>query len=390
MSEDLEGLGPLSQGAGRWLEALEWHTTLWETDQAALTSGTLRAWQQWYGQPDNRRAFDRLSALLAENTLYHRPAPPAARELESDRYDPSLSIREWRQARRTEAVAGAPRTAKRSRWVGPLRAMALAAGVLAALFLLRPWWLAMIDGGSHPTVYQTQVGELTEVSLEDGSTVTLGGKTRLLVEYTRRRRSIQLFYGEAWFRDKDIPHWPFVVTAGGGVITAVGTAFVVNRGSDGVVVMVTAGTVEVAARARAQRVHVLGQVFMPWLHLAAVQLQHDQQLSYSDDGTVGSVTSTDPRAVTAWTQGRLSFDDVPLREVIETVNRYWSRHIRVSGQAGELHFSGLVYEDQIEDWLDGLPRIFPVAIDAAGAHVCVRLRDSPSSAGPAPCAGPGT
>lgn len=365
--------------ANRWLEALDWHTTLCEADKAALTSGRLRAWQQWYGQPDNQRVFDQVSRLLTDHLRYGQCAWPSAVELETDRYDPALSIKEWYGTQQVEMAEKALPPAKR-RWRNTsLAFLVAAAAAVAGLLVLRPSWLPTVGGSRGPVVYQTGVEELTKVSLPDGSTVTLGGHTRLRVDYTTRRRSIRLSYGEAWFQDKDISNWPFVVTAGHGTITAIGTAFVVNRDSDRVVVMVTAGTVEVSAQARAQRMLALGQTPVPVQPIPTVRLQRDQELSYRDDGTVGLIIRSDARSVTAWTRGLLVFDDMPLHDVIDDVDHYWSRHILVSPAAGQLRFSGLVYEDRIQDWLDGLSKIFPVAIDGTGADICVHTRAARAS-----------
>jgi ferric-dicitrate binding protein FerR (iron transport regulator) len=380
--------------AGRWIAALEWHTTLSEADGTVLTSGKVRAWQQWYAQADNQLIFDQLSRLLANRGTYP-PAPPQGVELEletrSEEYDPSQSIMEWRQAQRGAGTHEAPQPQAppdRRRYMAPLAFGLAAALALAALIMLRPSWLPMIGGGGR-VVYQTGVGQRAEVELRDGSVVTLGGQTRLAVEYTASRRLIRLFGGKAWFQDKNIRNWPFVVNAGGGTITAIGTAFVVNRGSDGVVVMVTAGTVEVSARASMFRMRALGQPSVALLPFPVVRLGRNQELSYGDDGTVGRVTRTDPRAIAAWTRGYLVFEDVPLRDVVENVDRYWSQHILVSPRAGELRFSGLIYEDQVRYWLNGLRRIFPVTVqDGGGAQVCVHTRDSRASPPESACAGP--
>lgn len=362
------------QGMNRWLEALEWHTTLCEADASALTSGRLRAWQQWYAQPDNQKTFDNLSQLLAERASYRQPTAPSAAELESDHYDPSVPLRVWRKAQQAETARGRLPSLK-STWVKASSGLILAAAaVLVGVLILRPSWVW--TGRARGLVYRTPVGQLTKVHLPDGSTVTLGGDTKLSVDYTARRRSIQLLRGEAWFRDREFPNWPFEVTAGDRTITALGTAFVVNRDADRVVVMVTAGTVQVSERAHVSPPRIVGRASSLQAPRPTIRLVRDQELTYSDDGTVGRVIQTDRDVATAWTQGRLVFDDVPLRYVVDNVDRYWSRRIRVSPHAGALRFSGLVYEDQIEDWLAGLSRIFPVVVDNAGTDVCVHMRDS--------------
>lgn len=360
--------------SSQWLEALEWHTALCETPESELTSGTIYAWQQWYAESDNQQVFDDLSQLLANHRDYRQPAEPSDAELENDAYDPSVPIRMWCERQQTRIVGGGAPSFK-SRWLkrSVVTLLAVAAGLVAVL-MVQPWLIPL--GGGRDHIYQTRVGELTEIHLRDGSSVTLGGDTRLVVDYTAKRRTIQLIRGEAWFRDKDISNWPFVVTAADRAITALGTAFIVNRDVDRVVVMVTAGTVEVSSRIRMPRLRAAGLTQLPLQPLHPIRLVRNQELTYSDDGAVGRVTRTNSQVATDWTQGRLAFNDVPLRYVTDNVNRYWSRHIRVSPRAGELRFSGLVYEDQIQDWLAGLSRIFPVVVDNTGADVCIHMRDS--------------
>lgn len=360
------------KGSNQWLEALEWYTALCEAPESELAGSKLYAWQQWYAKSDNQQTFDKLSQLLADCRDYRQPAEPSDAELENDAYDPSVPVRMWRERRQARPMGGGAPSPK-SRWskASVATLLAVAAGLVAVL-ILRPWLIPL--GGSRDHIYQTRVGELTEIHLRDGSSVTLGGDTKLVVDYSAKRRSIQLIRGEAWFRDKDIPNWPFVVTAADRAITALGTAFIVNRDVDRVVVMVTAGTVEVSARPRISRLSTVNLARVPLRPLHPIRLVRNQELTYSDDGAVGRVTRTNPQVATDWTQGRLAFNDVPLRYVTDNVNRYWSRHIRISPRAGELRFSGLVYEDQIQDWLAGLSRIFSVVVDNTGADVCIHMR----------------
>src|SRR6185312_11086218 len=100
-------------------------------------------------------------------------------------------------------------------------------------------------GQRGSVVYQTKVGELRNVHLPDGSSIILGGQTELSVSFSAQRRSVGLLKGEAWFQVAHRSHWPFVVAAGDGTITDLGTAFLVQRDSDRVVVTVTQGTVEI-------------------------------------------------------------------------------------------------------------------------------------------------
>jgi ferric-dicitrate binding protein FerR (iron transport regulator) len=74
--------------------------------------------------------------------------------------------------------------------------------------------------------------------------------------------------------------------------------------------------------------------------------------------------------------GRLTFDDRPLHYVIETLDRYSPHHIAVSPSAGALRFSGIVFDNKIDDWLQSLEAIFPVTVEDTGGDIRIQMRPS--------------
>ena len=373
MSDDAQGVAP---GSSRWLDAVGWYTTISEAAEAELTAGKIHAWQQWYANPENQRVFEQLCKLLEDRRAYLKRDRHSPAAINADSYDPSLSVQEWRQRHGTVPTEPA-RWSIRGSWVKTLSLPVLAAAAaLAVVLVLRPRWLRTEPRPAPSVLYRTGHGELRTVQLPDGSTVTLGALTRLSVDYTAHRRSVRLFYGEAWFRDKDIPNRPFTVTAGNRIITAVGTAFVVNRDSDRVVVIVTAGTVDVSAPQPPLKMDSVHPLRPSSLSLPVIRVRRGELVSYSDRGIVGPVKKASTHTATAWTHGILVFDNVPLRYVVENIGRYWSRPILVSRRAGNLRFSGLIDEHEVPDWLRGLSAIFPVKINETKSSACVRMRDS--------------
>jgi len=363
----------------RWVEALTWHNALCETEEKELTSTLAREWGHWYADPENQRTFDDVSRLLADHSTYLKRPRPSSAELEADRYDLSVPIAKWRKPRAPHVTRKQRVSAgNRWRWLSGGFAVA-AAATFAALIILRPLRFWSGTGLSGPIAYQTNVGELKDVRLSDGSTIILGGRTQLSVAFSAQRRSVKLSEGQAWFKVTHDQHWPFVVAAGDGTVTDVGTAFLVTRDSDRVVVTVTEGAVEVNAGAARRSPPGIYQAVTARPPLTPIRVTRGEQLAFSDNGVLSPVKQADTRAATGWTRGRLTFDDQPLRYVIETVDRYSSRHISVSPAAGALRFSGIVFDNEIDEWLQGLEKIFPVSIDERGAGVCVHLRNSKTS-----------
>ena len=354
----------------RWDAALTWYGTMRVADEKELISEVGREWEAWYADAENRRVFENVSRLLAERDLYHAPRRPSRTELEEDRYDPSVPIAEYLRARRPRETEREDSSAGRWWW---LAGGATAVAAIAALIVLSPLRVWFSGATNRPAPYQTGVGELKNVHLSDGSSITLGGQTKLLVTFSQQRRSVKLVEGQAWFTVAHNSRWPFVVTAGDGTITAVGTAFLVTRDSDRVVVTVTEGVVEVSARPPPK--------IRPSLDRAApaltpIRVSRGEELAFRDNGALSDIKPADTQAAMAWTHGRLTFDDQPLRYVIETVDRYSSRRIVVSPSAGGLRFTGIVFDNEIDDWLQSLVAVFPVTIEEQGTAVRIEMRSS--------------
>jgi transmembrane sensor len=255
----------------------------------------------------------------------------------------------------------------------------LSGGILvAALSAILTFWPRSLGfgGGTSQAIYRTDIGGLKDVHLLDGSTVVLGARTQLAVAFSGQRRSVRVIQGQAWFKVAHDTRWPFVVTAGGGTITDIGTAFLVTRDSDRVVVTVMEGAVEVSTRSVMRRSFTPDEGLVLGPALAPVRITRGEQVAFSDAGTLSALKQTDTHAAVAWTQGQLTFDNQPLRYVVETVNRYYQRRILVSPSAGSLRFSGIISDTAIGDWLRSLKIIFPVVIESHGAIVTIQMRSS--------------
>jgi ferric-dicitrate binding protein FerR (iron transport regulator) len=94
----------------------------------------------------------------------------------------------------------------------------------------------------------TGVGELRTLSLEDGTRVHLNTDTRVVPRYDEKSRRIELERGEAFFEVAKSGSRPFIVTAGGHQIRALGTSFAVRRGARNLAVTLVEGKVSVSAR----------------------------------------------------------------------------------------------------------------------------------------------
>jgi transmembrane sensor len=349
-------------GARRREQASWWFARLQDPD---LPARVLKQWRKWEAVPENRQTFDEIVQLSGRLRAV-RPLLALSAAVE-DGYDGSISVHAWRLLQR-------PRITSRP----GLRTAAAALGLAAAFALAAiglKWgtevsWSSIL-GGPRMLVAETAVGEHREVFLGDGSQISLGAKTAIAAELTDRVRTVVLTRGEALFRVKHDPSRPFRVIAGGGTVTAVGTAFNVRRREDDhVVVTVTEGTVEVSPgsplETRASK--LAGDIR---------RLVRGQEITYDLQGRFGAPRLADEAFSSDWRSGTLRYRGEPLRNVVPDVNRY-SRKPLILGDkaAGELLYSGTVFERDVDEWVAGLQAIYPdIEVTVTDTqHVLIRTR----------------
>ncbi len=175
-------------------------------------------------------------------------------------------------------------------------------GGLAALVVLPGAYVLSRDGLFAS--YKTGVGERRSFTLADGSVVELGSYSALSVNFSDRSRHLVLHEGQGFFQVASDQSRPFVVSANDGSITALGTAFDVKLANQAVTVSVVEHAVSVA-----------------FDQGEPVRLNEGWQLTYGGD-EAALPQRADQQTVEAWRNDRVIFEDVPLRRVLNELERY--------------------------------------------------------------------
>lgn len=337
-------------------EAARWFTRLQATQ---LPMEETVEWQRWMAlDPRHAEAFQRLEDVWQRFSVLPRPALLPRETLLCDDYDGSVPVSEWAARKRRSSLRRRPLL------------YALAASAALMVISMVTLWLYRAGGEK---VLETRVGENRTVTLADGSRVSLGGQTRVMVNLQARLRQLTLSEGEALFAVAKDTARPFVVRAGSATVTAMGTQFNVQRTEDRVVVSVLEGQVQV------QPIRTV--VPVPWLEEIAPTvsrgdgkaLNAGHRTVVDRSGLVAMATLPDVSVATAWQRGRLDFEDEPLRYVIEVVNRYSAKRIEIEdADIAELRISGTVEEDHIAGWVASLDTAF--GIRATEDAETIRLR----------------
>lgn len=206
-------------------------------------------------------------------------------------------------------------------WLAPAMAVAAAVFFLGGVAAL--WWPEL--GARQDVVrYATRTGQQQAIQLQDGSGLLLDTDSVVVVRYDRRAREINLLHGRAEFRVRHDDAWPFVVSAGGGTVTDVGTTFQVGIGN----------------RHAVNVVLLEGKVSVTTAHSKST-LTTGEALRFDRAGVVRAPHPADLQAALGWTSGDVVASGWTLPRLLDEMNRYSStklelgdvalRRVRVTG-----------------------------------------------------------
>lgn len=236
----------------------------------------------------------------------------------------------------------------------------------------------------------TDYGESRELTLSDGSHVTLAAHSQIKVRYTHDRREVTLATGEAFF---DVVHdkaRPFSVAVGPYEIRDVGTQFNVDKRDASIEIAVRSG--EVAFRRP-------DEAFQTITYLKAgdrMRVGLSPQANTSSPPSRSRVDALSPQPAVIeisrgglslptsaqpgdWRQGRLTYANARLADIVSDINRYYPPGVSISDPAlGRLRVTSAFAPQEIGRFLDTLPLALGVRVDhEANGHVVV----APQAAG---------
>lgn len=282
--------------------------------------------------------------------------PAAKRPLAGSRHRPATAFPSGTSA----ATANRAAPGSRRRWWRYPAALAAAALLVVALTLGWQRYNA-VDQAS----FQTAIGELQTVPLADGSKATLSSDSRIVVTLSRRERHIELQRGEAFFAVVKDPGRPFVVSADGRRVTAVGTRFAVRRDQAGLRVVVTQGVVRLEPNRHD------GGPRQPTTLLPAGSVA-----LASDGGVVVHADSVQQaEAYLDWRNGFVSFHDTPLASAAAEFNRYNVQKIVIGDSAvGAMRIGGNFRWSNTDAFVRLLQQGFPIRAERRGDSIVLHHR----------------
>jgi transmembrane sensor len=232
-----------------------------------------------------------------------------------------------------------------------VRALAASVALLVAVGAAGYLWFSAQS-------FQTPVGGVALLPIEDGSKITLNTDSRIKVAISETERRINLTHGEAFFEVAKDPARPFVVQAGDKRVIAIGTSFSVRRdigdGRNDMEVIVTEGAVRIES-ASGKHAEVLTQP----LTAGSIARTTGGKLVVQHKETREAEESL------SWRSGVLVFRNTTLADAATEFNRYNARKIVIDDSAAAaLTIAGSFRSTSVDSFVEIIEKGYPVRVDA--------------------------
>ncbi len=212
--------------------------------------------------------------------------------------------------------------------------------------------------------FATTTGEVKNITLADGSEITLGAKSQLKAWATNKERRVILVSGQAFFNVAKNPQRPFWVDAGETTVRVVGTQFDVRKGSDRTRVAVLEGIVNVTSAHKSN-------------HNTPVVLTAGQQVTRLNAGNFEAVNAISVSELESWRNGRLIYLRASLADVVADANRYFKGSISLgSKNLADLKVTAAVSTNQMDALTDMLTSSLPVVLQRDAQNNIVIMSSS--------------
>lgn len=242
-----------------------------------------------------------------------------------------------------------------------------AAGLAAAVVIGTIMWWQQPEPAIERMAYATEAETQRRIALSDGSLVDLNSASTLTIAFGAGERRVTLDAGEAHFQVAHDSSRPFIVTAGGVSVRAVGTAFNVKLAAESIDVLVVEGKVEVS------RTNEPDEAVEPVRPLVAAGEQtRVRRDSAANPPTVEKVAAEAIRAQLAWQSRLIPFVDLPLRDLVAQFNRRNTTQLVLGDPVlEERRVGGMIALDQLDAFVRLLEQDGDIAVERGPSNVIV-------------------
>ena len=236
-----------------------------------------------------------------------------------------------------------------------------AAAAVALLIIGGALWLFLPKGSHEPFLAQTAPHEQQTVTLPDGTQVTLNGGSKLTCaeDFGKRDRRIT-FEGEGVFNVQKDTKKPFVIQVGDYNVTVLGTQFNLSayQQDEAYTLALMEGSVKVKYKQD------------------SVMVSPNEQVRFDRETATFAKESVQAAEADAWMEGRLSFENIPLRDLAHKLERIYDVRISIADDqtASEQVYISISTEESFADVCAALEALLPISIqEQNGTYIIANL-----------------
>lgn len=256
--------------------------------------------------------------------------------------DPQMTDLDWRlDTSKAKGAGDTPVKDSRGFWTWLMKPVVTAVAAILTVSAAILYWHSSVDTQA-PRQYANSQIQTENYSLEDGSQVVLGALSSFDVKFTDNERRIVVKDGDAFFSVSRDSSRPFVVQVGNTSVRVLGTRFDIHKGPREIRVSVEEGTVEVTS----QPANSVSK---------RSRLVAGQKVVASRSGELSAVQEIAIEEVGSWRQGRLSYEEAFLAEIVADANRYCDVQIILASKSlGNSKLTTSFRTGQCEQLLEGI------------------------------------
>ncbi len=191
------------------------------------------------------------------------------------------------------------------------------AASIAALFVVGYFY----SGSLSMDYYSTEIGEITDIVLADGSHLVMNTNSEISVDMQDDKRIVYLTRGEVFFEIAKDKSRPFYVETDGGLVKVLGTKFNIRDRGNHSDITVIEGLVSVTDHARFEETNSIS--------LPEYKLTKDQKFILGDENSENKIQIVKSSQAVSWRMRQLIYNGQTFKELITDLNRYYKKQIKI-------------------------------------------------------------
>lgn len=207
-----------------------------------------------------------------------------------------------------------------------------------AILAVGSWafWLTTLNKTLDAGQFATNAGQIEQITMKDGSVITLNANSSVEYKVTEKSREIKL-QGMAHFEVAKNPNAPFVIESNNNKVTVLGTGFDVQSYS-GKPLQVTVNHGKVKVEKLSNSTTLESVILTKGMRVRENLNQANAANKRSQIFAVDSNVNLD---AVKWESGNLIFTNAPIDDLVNAIETRYGKKLQTSTQNSDLQFTGV-------------------------------------------------